>query len=54
MRCYVSTPDSSGPHPAVVVIQHAGGVDQFIQTMTDRFGGEGYVTIAPDLYPTRR
>lgn len=50
MRCYVAAPDSGGPHPAVVVIQHAGGVDQFIQTMTDRFSSEGYLAIAPDLY----
>jgi carboxymethylenebutenolidase len=50
MGCYVSTPDGSGPFPAVVVIQHAGGVDAFIRGMTDRFAVEGYVGIAPDLY----
>jgi carboxymethylenebutenolidase len=50
MRCYVSAPDGEGPHPAVVVIQHAGGVDEFVRGMTDRFGGEGYFAIAPDLY----
>ena len=50
MRCYLASPDSAGPHPVVVVIQHAGGVDQFIQGMTDRFASEGYVAIAPELY----
>ena len=50
MRCYVTMPEGSGPFPAVVVIQHAGGVDQFIQTMTDRITEAGYVGIAPDLY----
>ncbi|MCH7604363.1 MAG: dienelactone hydrolase family protein, partial [Planctomycetes bacterium] len=50
MRCYVAAPDSAGPYPAIVVIQHAGGVDEFVQLMTDRFAGEGYVAIAPDLY----
>jgi carboxymethylenebutenolidase len=50
MRCYVAAPDGPGPQPAVVVIQHAGGVDEFVRAMTDRFGGEGYYAIAPDLY----
>lgn len=50
MRCYVATPDGPGPHPAVVVIQHAGGVDEFVRGMTDRFGAEGYFALSPDLY----
>ena len=50
MRCYLSGPDGDGPFPGLVVIQHAGGVDTFIQGMTDRFGTEGFVAIAPDLY----
>ena len=50
MRCYISTPLGAGPFPALVVIQHAGGVDDFIQTMTDRFPAAGYLGIAPDLY----
>jgi carboxymethylenebutenolidase len=50
MRCYVTEPSGSGPFPAVVVIQHAGGVDDFVQTMTDRVAEAAYVGIAPDLY----
>lgn len=50
MRCYVTTPDGSGPFPTVVVIQHAGGVDEFVQVMTDRIAAAGFVGIAPDLY----
>ncbi len=50
MRCYVAEPAGAGPFPAVVVIQHAGGVDEFVRTMTDRIGEAGLVGIAPDLY----
>lgn len=50
MRCYVTIPAGGGPSAAVVVIQHAGGVDQFIQTLTDRIAEAGFVGIAPDLY----
>ena len=50
MKLYVSSPDGPGPFPAVVVIQHQGGVDEFIEEMTDRVGAAGYVGVAPDLY----
>src|SRR3972149_6607201 len=50
MRCYVTTPEGPGPLPAVVVIQHAGGVDAFIQAMTDQVASAGFVGLAPDLY----
>jgi carboxymethylenebutenolidase len=50
MRCFVALPDTGGPHPAVVVAQHAGGVDEFIQTMTARLASAGHAAIAPDLY----
>ena len=50
MRCYVSGPPGGGPFPGLVVIQHAGGVDDFIQGMTDRFAAAGYIALAPDLY----
>lgn len=46
MRCYVS----GAGGPAIIVAQHAGGVDDFVCGMTDRFGAEGFVAVAPDLY----
>jgi carboxymethylenebutenolidase len=50
MRCYVAVPAGEGPFPAVVVIQHAGGVDAFVQEMAGRFAAAGYVAVAPELY----
>ncbi len=50
MRCYVSMPEGAGPFPAVIVIQHAGGVDDFVRSMSDRFASAGFVSVAPDLY----
>ncbi len=46
----MATPAGHGPFPAVVVIQHAGGVDPFVRGMSDRFAAAGLVAIAPDLY----
>jgi carboxymethylenebutenolidase len=50
MRLYVSVPGGTGPFPAVVVIQHQGGVDDFIEEMTQRVANAGYAAVAPDLY----
>ena len=51
MRCYVSQPVSGArPFAAVIVIQHAGGVDEFIRRMSDRLAEAGFAAIAPDLY----
>ena len=41
MDIYASVPDGSGPFPAVVVAQHASGVDKFIQDMTDKLAAAG-------------
>ncbi|GIX46933.1 MAG: carboxymethylenebutenolidase [Candidatus Tectimicrobiota bacterium] len=50
MRAYVSMPDVAGPHPGVVVIMEAFGVNGHMQRVTDRFAREGYVAVCPDLY----
>ena len=50
MKLYLSVPDGTGPFPAIVVIQHQGGVDEFIEEMTERVASAGYVGAAPDLY----
>ena len=50
MRMHVSVPALSTPVPGMVVIQHQGGVDEFVQNMTQRLADAGYVAAAPDLY----
>lgn len=50
MRMHVSVPEGAGPFPALVVAQHQGGVDEFIQSMTSRLADAGYVAAAPELY----
>jgi carboxymethylenebutenolidase len=50
MRMHVSVPAGLAPAPGIVVIQHQGGVDEFVQNMTRRLADSGYVAAAPDLY----
>ncbi len=50
MRMRVSAPESAAGLPAIVVVQHQGGIDEFMQGMTRRLAEAGYVAAAPDLY----
>lgn len=50
MRLYVSAPAGTGPFPALLVMQHQGGVDEFIRQITERLASDGYFAAAPDLY----
>lgn len=50
MRIYLGVPERPGPHPGVVVAQHAGGVDEQMQDVVHRLHREGYVVAAPELF----
>jgi len=50
MRLHVSAPVGAGPYPALLVMQHQGGVDEFIRQITERLANDGYIAAAPDLY----
>jgi carboxymethylenebutenolidase len=50
MRIYLGVPDRPGPHAAIVIAQHAGGVDAQIQDMVHRLFREGYIVAAPELF----
>ena len=50
MEMYASLPSGAGPHPAVVIAFHVGGLDEFDKKMADRLAEEGYVAVVPDLF----
>lgn len=50
MRAMVALPSGAGPHPAVVVMCHIGGLDDFTADRCDRLAAEGYVAVAPDIF----
>jgi carboxymethylenebutenolidase len=47
---YLAKPSSSGPWPALIVIQEWWGLDPQTQSIADRFAAIGYLAFAPDLY----
>lgn len=50
MALCTARPDGPGPFPAIVAIQHAPGLDTFMQAMVERLAQAGYAAAAPDLY----
>jgi carboxymethylenebutenolidase len=50
MQAQVARPESSGPHPGLLVFQEAFGVNAHIRDVTERFAEQGYVAIAPELF----
>ena len=43
-------PAAGGPHPAVIVVMEAFGVNPNITGIAARFAEQGYVALAPDLF----
>lgn len=50
MRIYLGAPDRPGPHPAVLIAQHGGGLDAQMQDGVHRLHRAGYIVAAPELY----
>jgi carboxymethylenebutenolidase len=46
----VYTPDTGGPHPAVVLAAEAYGVNAFTRHVASRLAGQGYFVVVPDYY----
>jgi carboxymethylenebutenolidase len=47
---YLAEPEGGDRAPALVVLQEWWGVDDHIRDVCDRFAGEGFLALAPDLY----
>jgi carboxymethylenebutenolidase len=47
---YYARPLGPGPHPGLVVIHHAPGLDEETLDVVRRLAGRGYATLAPHLY----
>jgi carboxymethylenebutenolidase len=50
MTMLCSTPSGAGPHPAIIVVHHRDGFDDFTKKVCDDLAAEGFVAVAPDFY----
>jgi carboxymethylenebutenolidase len=50
---YLALPDGPGPHPGVVVVHEAFGLNDNIRGICRRFAAEGYAALGVDLFESR-
>ena len=50
---YLAVPAGDGPFPALVIIHEWNGLQDRVRQLADDFAGEGYVTLAADLFQGR-
>src|SRR5512144_535366 len=50
---YLALPDGAGPHPGVVVVHEAFGLNDNIRDICRRFADEGYAALGVDLFEGR-
>lgn len=50
IHAYYSRPLGAGPYPAVILIPHMPGWDEFYRETTRRFSQHGYLAICPDIF----
>ena len=50
---FLALPDGNGPHPGVVVIHEAYGLNDDIKGIARRFATDGYVALGVDLFSDR-
>lgn len=50
MTAAYEEPVGPGPHPGIVVLHEMWGLNDDIRGIVGRLAGEGYATVAPDLY----
>jgi carboxymethylenebutenolidase len=50
---HLAVPEAPGPHPSVVVIHEAYGLNENIRDITGRFADQGYAALAIDLFSGR-
>ncbi|HET7420195.1 MAG TPA: dienelactone hydrolase family protein [Candidatus Dormibacteraeota bacterium] len=50
---FLASPDGDGPHPGVVVIHEAYGLDDQIKGVARRLAGAGFAALAVDLFAGR-
>ena len=50
INAYLARPLGAGPFPAVILLHHMPGWDEWYREATRRFAHHGYVALSPNLY----
>jgi carboxymethylenebutenolidase len=50
LQAIIAVPSTSGPHPLVIAVHEAFGIDESMRAHVDRLAAAGYVVVMPDLF----
>jgi carboxymethylenebutenolidase len=50
LRAIIAVPSAPGPHPLVIAVHEAFGIDESMRAHVDRLAAAGYVAVMPDLF----
>jgi carboxymethylenebutenolidase len=50
MDVHLGVPERQAPGPAIVLMYHRGGIDDFTKHVVDRLASAGYLVAVPDVY----
>lgn len=50
MDLYIGGPRRRAPGPAIVLLYHRGGIDDFTKNVVERLASNGYLAAVPDVY----
>ena len=50
INAYMARPLGAGPFPAIVMVHHMPGWDEWYREATRKMAHHGYIAISPDLY----
>ena len=50
MRILIATPEGGGPFPAVVLMYHRAGIDEFTEDRAERLAAEGFIAAVPEVF----
>ncbi|MEE9251002.1 MAG: dienelactone hydrolase family protein [Alphaproteobacteria bacterium] len=50
MAIFLAAPEGPRPHPAVLLMCHGAGIDEFTRDVAERLAAAGYVAGAPDIF----
>ena len=51
MKAFVAAPQTTEKRPTIIIVQEWWGLTDHMKDIARRYAAEGYVAIAPDLYP---
>ena len=49
-RAFIARPSGAGPHPGLIVVMEALGVNAQIRSVARRYAEQGFLAIAPDVF----